>query len=107
MVDAITFAEPVNDKQYVTGALNTFVFNIDTGTLAIYPDGGITLNLPVGFQAIGGLAVLSGTPTANVLFTSVVVTDGVAKLKVHKANYAQAIGEDEIKVCAAVFAKRG
>ena len=88
-----TVAEPVNDKQFVTGAVNTFVFNIDTGTLT-YPDGGVELELPLGFQAFGGLAVLSGTPTAHVTFAGVIVSDGEAKLMLHgiDTSYAQSIG---------------
>lgn len=106
MTSAITYAEPENDKQYVTGAVNTFVFNIDTGTLYTYPDGGVELELPDGFVAFGGLAVLSGTPTAHVTFPGVIVTDGVAKLMLHGADYAQSIGH-LFNACAVVYAKRG
>lgn len=100
-----TVAEPVNDKQFVTGAVNTFVFNVDSGAKT-YPDGGVELELPTGFQAFGGMAILSGTPTADVTFAGVIVADGEAKLMIHGADYKQSIGH-AFTACAVVYAKRG
>lgn len=102
---SITNIDPTNPIQFVTGALDTFVFNLNTGSL--YTKGGVTLNLPTGYVAIGGVAVMSGTPVATAAFPSVVVTQGVAKVKLYDSSLAESLATRVMLICAVVYAKKG
>lgn len=101
----ITNIDPTNPVQFVTGALDTFVFNLNTGSL--YTKGGVTLNLPTGYVAIGGVAVMSGTPISTAASATVVITDGVAKVKYYDSALAEAAATQVMLICAVVYAKKG
>jgi hypothetical protein len=117
--------EPLNPKQFVTGALDTFIFGFTDEDYT--SEGGIELALPKGYVAVTGMAELSATPTAEVAAVQVVVSNGVAKLKAFSQSegvddaantpvWAEVVVPDEpgesdpyIKVSAhaVVFAKKG
>lgn len=104
-MSTITSADFANTLTWVEGSMNTFIFNVATGS-DTYGTGGITLNLPKGYVAIGGVASVSAAPSANVAFASVQVTSGVAKLYCYNSSYAESNGQ-AVTVTAIVKAKKG
>lgn len=101
--NSITTAEPVNGKAYNLDTINGFMFDITTGT---YVAGGVDLELPEGYKAVSGIAVLSGTPIVEAVIPTIVIYDGTATLKLYNASYAEAVGHP-VYVNAMVFAKKG
>lgn len=96
-------AEPINGKQFVTGAIDTFLFDL---TGEDYSEGGIPLALPKGYVAIVGLVNVKGALPATVTDLQVVIADGAAKLKALDAAGAEVVAE-ALSAQAVVFAKKG
>jgi hypothetical protein len=90
-----TSADPVNRLQFVTGALNTFVFNL-TG------DAEWDLKLPEGYTPIGILANFAAA--TNVAADNLIITS-VADLTV-KVYVDTSVETADFSVTAVVFAKK-
>lgn len=100
----VTSVDFTNSLAYVEGSLNTFIYTVSTGS-DVYNTGGILLNLPKGYVAIGGVASVS-VPSADLTFASVHVSSGVATLFCYGADYAEADGH-AVVATVVVKAKKG